>query len=155
MNIWTCVSCDTPVPFDVVRAAGGACSLCGTVGFKITETHKIDDICRAYGIRPTEPCGGCGFVSQPKPPWAEHGATFALNGKRYRVVTVGSTNKHTPGHRHTEDSIRCELVEDASWAFPATPCPTSDVGAALRDLFSLPAFRPHELAGAYMIEAHK
>jgi hypothetical protein len=152
MNIWTCVSCDTPARAAVVREAGGACSLCGFVGFKYGPAKTLDDVCRTNPYRSDEPCPACGYVTATAPTWARHNTTFALSGKRYRIVAVGSTNAFAPRHAHSEDYARCELIGDAPWSFPGTPCPIGDVQQALDGLFSLPAFRPHQLVDAYMIE---
>jgi len=107
-----------------------------------------DDICRAQPLRGDTPCPRCGYVSAGAPSWADHGVTFALNGTRYRIVSVGSTNRYAPRHLHFEDIIGAERLDSAHWELPAAPCPTSDVKAALGNLFALPHFRAHELAAA-------
>jgi hypothetical protein len=116
------------------------------------EQYAADDVCRAQPSRSALPCPRCGYVSAKAPAWADFGVTFALAGARYRIVSVGSTNRHAPRGLHYEDLIIVEPVSKR-WAFPETPCWVADVGAALRDLFMSQRFRPHELAAAYLIEA--
>jgi hypothetical protein len=109
------------------------------------------ELCRVAPLYPESPCPGCGYVSQKKPEWADDGVTFALDGKRYRIVAIGSTNRFAPRQMHYECWIYCEPVEDR-WLLPNSPCFVDAVGSALCDFFKLPAFRSHELVGAYMIE---
>lgn len=107
-----------------------------------------DDICRSFPQRSDTPCPRCSYIPAKAPAWADHGVTFALNGIRYRIVSVGSTNRYAPRGLHFEDTILAERLDSSHWELPATPCPTSDVKAALDRLFALPHFRPHELASA-------
>lgn len=86
----------------------------------------------------------------PLPVWAKFGATFAIAGQRYRIVAIGSTNRHA--YPEFEDFIRCEPVEGNHFELPPAPCQKADVKAALGALFTLPSFRPQELGGAYLIE---
>ncbi len=111
-----------------------------------------DEACRMFNEYNT-PCPSCGYTATRKPAWADFGVTFALAGVRYRIVSIGSTNRYAPRHAHFEDSVHCEPVEK-HWGLPAAPCPVADMETALDALFRLPTFRPHELAGAYLIEAH-
>lgn len=118
----------------------------------IRDLYVQDDICRAQPLRSEAPCPRCGYLAAGKPPWADIGASFALAGSRYRIVSVGSTNRYAPRGLHFEDTVLCERVDDERWAFPKAPCPVSDIQVALTALFELPHFRPHELSAAYMIE---
>lgn len=114
--------------------------------------YADDDVCRAQPLRGPTPCPRCGYVSVKAPAWADFGVTFALAGLRYRIVSVGSTNRHAPRGLHFEDLVRVERVEQGPWALPQMPSPVSDVASALTSLFALPKFRPCELVGAYLIE---
>lgn len=109
-----------------------------------------DDICRTQPSR-GGPCPRCGYVSEKAPAWADFGVTFALGASRYRIVSVGSTNKYAPRGLHFEDLIICELVTE-KWSFPDVPCLVSDVQDALLAMNKLPHFRPGDLQPAYMIE---
>lgn len=106
-----------------------------------------DDICRAHDDRTSDPCPRCSYIPAKAPAWATHGVTFAINGKAYRIVSVGSTNRYAPGHLHFEDTILAEPLSE-HWSLPNAPCPVSDFKTALDSLFGLPSFRPHELSNA-------
>ena len=77
-----------------------------------------------------------------------HGARFAVGGKTYRIVSVGSTNRHSPNGLHNEDTVIVESVKADPWEFPSMPAQVPDVAQALRTLFALPKFRVPELKGA-------
>lgn len=106
-----------------------------------------EQLCRSAPAYPKEPCPGCGYVTQEKPAWVNHGVTFTLNGRDYKVAGIGATNRFAPGRLHFEDSIYCEPVE-SNWRLPDAPCPVAHVATALREFFGRPRFRPSELVNA-------
>lgn len=106
-------------------------------------------VCLAFPRRHERPCPRCGYVPAAVPPWATFGAKFGLNKTVYRIVTVGSTNRHSPQQIHTEDFVTCEPVGDDPWSLPPAPALVSDVAAALDVLFKkMPRFRALELTRA-------
>ena len=110
-------------------------------------SDEQDDICRAHPQRCDEPCPRCSYIPTKAPDWAVYKATFAVNGTRYRIVSVGSTNRYSNG-LHFEDTVLAERIDSTHWELPAAPCPTSDIKSALDDLFALPRFRASDLASA-------
>lgn len=135
-----------------VRAAA-ADKLCADIRQRYGAAQVFDDVplvhfpsrewvCRAFPRRSLEACPVCHYVPAFLPPSVVHGAIFALRGTVYRVVSVGSTNRHSPSGLHFEDFATCEAVSSEPWKFPALPAPTVDVSAALHVLFNgLPKFR--------------
>jgi hypothetical protein len=112
-------------------------------------------VCRSFPYRSPRPCPACGVVPRRTPAWAVHGATFGLNGRAYRVITVGSSNSrtrrvhHEGGGLHTEDFVRAELVTSAEWSLSQLPAACDDVVRSLRVLFDeLPRFWADDLSRA-------
>lgn len=105
-------------------------------------------VCMVFPWRHERPCPGCGYVPRGKPAWADFKVKFALGGKTYRIVSIGSTNRFAPRQMHQEDFLICELISSESWSLPAAPATRDEVGKALDVLDRMPRFRAHELEGA-------
>ena len=99
-------------------------------------------------IDPPEPCANCGYHRRQLPAWARHGAVFAVGGRAYRIVSVGTTNRGVSGGRHLRDVVRAEPIAGDRWGLPDAPCPTRDVASALDQLFGLPEFTVEEIERA-------
>lgn len=104
--------------------------------------------CRAFPRRSARSCPGCGYTPWPRLPWVAHGATFAVDGKAYRIVSVGSTNRYSPSGLHFEDIVVAEPVSAGRWSLPELPATVDEVGDALNALNGLPKFRMPELDSA-------
>ena len=105
--------------------------------------------CVAFPWRSDRACPGCGYVPRKAPAWATHKAVFCLNGKAFRIVSVGSTNRYSNNRLHSEDFITAEPISAAPWALPDLPAPIADVASALTVLFKeLPRFRAVDLEKA-------
>lgn len=161
----TC-GCDRPdcVTARAVRGAAARACVAAVVAEYGSSRHEHDDdfplwsypanewACRAFPYRSDRPCPGCGYVPARAPGWAVHGVVFGLRGKTYRVVSVGSTSRHSPQGLHYEDTVVAELVSGERWSLPEMPAAVEDVSRALRVLFDdLPRFRRPELERALVV----
>jgi predicted RNA-binding Zn-ribbon protein involved in translation (DUF1610 family) len=100
---------------------------------------------------------GCSRSREPGstlPSWVEVDAMFGLDGRLYRVVSVGSTNRRTRLHETFEPMVHAEPMDASPWrGLPDAPATKSDVGAALQQLFALPVFFHDDLARAIRLVA--
>lgn len=143
----------------VRRMAADTCQAAIVREFGAVETYEgcphLSDfpsrewVCRAFPWRSDRPCPACGFTPWHAPVWANHGRVFGLAGQAFRIVSVGSTNRHAPNGLHSEDYVHAELISEA-WSFPQLPAGVDEVGKALKQLFALPTFRVPELANAIL-----
>lgn len=107
------------------------------------------EACRQHGDRADAPCPGCGFLRVELPAWCVYRAVFALDGKLWRVVSIGSTNRSTHGNMHFQPIASAEEVSGEAWpGLPAAPATKADVGASMRQLFALPSFSSQQLQRA-------
>lgn len=94
------------------------------------------------------PCRGCGYLRKRLPPWAKHGAIFALRGRAYRIVSCGSSNGGTPGNMHFRDRVLAAPLDEIAPTLPDVPCAKAAVADALDQIFALPAFTAEDLQAA-------
>ena len=103
-------------------------------------------------IDPPESCSNCGYLRLVMPRWVKFGAIFALYGRVYRVVTVGTTNRGVASGRHVRETVHAEVTTEAAWRLPNAPCLVVEVAAALADLQRLPTFYVEDLERAIHVE---
>lgn len=109
-----------------------------------SELHTNDD----------QDCAHCGYKPNPLPSWAVHGAAFALDGRAYRIVAVGSGNGLAPGNGyHCWPHVTAQEVKDEKWELPPSGTPLTDLASAMADLRRLPRFTGRELARAIFVAA--
>ena len=114
-----------------------------------------DDVCRQHPLHSEVPCPGCGFVSRKLPPWATYGAVFALDGRAYRILGVGSSNGRHERHLHFDDTVVVEPVRGEHWQLPDTPCPVAAFDDAMKAMRRLPRFDGVDLARAMVAVSDK
>ena len=116
--------------------------------FHLSDFPAHEWVCRAFPLRSDKSCPWCKYAPRTAPTWAQHGVAFALDGRSYRVVSVGSTNRYSNG-LHFEDMICAELLSAEPWSLPEPPAAVADVSRALDVLFKeLPRFRPADMERA-------
>lgn len=118
------------------------------VDFHLASYPSREWVCRAFPWRSSRACPGCGYVPANVPNTITFGTVFGLQGKTWRVISIGSTNRFSPNRLHSEDYAVCQLVSAEPWKFPEVPAPVFDVERALQGLFKMPTFRSFELANA-------
>ncbi len=96
---------------------------------------------------PDAQCPRCHFVTPLLPTWVYFGALLRMEGRTWRIVTMGSSNRRTPQNYHHEPMCHIEPA-DEHWDLPDAPCPVSDVGAALAELRSMRVAYAADLAAA-------
>lgn len=102
----------------------------------------------------TKRCSHCGFRREwyDHPEWARQGAVFALDGKTYRIVCQGTTNRlHYP---HVSAYVTVEELDSEKWSgLPEAPCTKRDILVALKDLNRLPQIEAKHLVRAIRVVA--
>jgi hypothetical protein len=117
-------------------------------GYAVPVASADEILCRAHPLDDPRPCPGCGFEQVRRPDWAVTDALFALAGKSYRVVAVGSTNRRSPRNLHFEDYVICRVAGDPAWELPPEGCRVTDLKQALRGLNEMPRVYARDLASA-------
>ncbi len=76
------------------------------------------------------PCSWCGFVRVALPEWAKKPwAVFALDGRTWRIVATGSTNRGPGDGYHFRDYVIVEQLDGPKLRLP----PEGSKVAALQD----------------------
>jgi len=137
-SMWMCTQCwqiPEVAPHDCIGEGGPKHN------FISTRPEHIE--CESGG------CAACDWTRETLPEWVTYGSVFGLDGRVYRVIAIGSTNRHAPGNAHFDPHVTCEEVTTADpWSLPPPGTRISDFAARVADFRRLPRFYATDLRRA-------